>query len=668
MNKKKESKRNPIMAAWMFADHPAADRLAWFAALILCLATFVPFYPLMPEGGLDPSYLHGLNQAVAQGLSFGKEIVFTYGPFASIASKAYHPATDRLMIAGSLYLALSWWACLIFLMRGGKRMWGLILCVLFAGLTVERDPLLYSYPLLAGLAAVQACSVPGGWSARKGLLPLFAALLFAPLGLLPLVKGTYLVLCGAVAALCLFFFLANKRKDLAAICLLSPPAAMILCWLLSGQALQNLPAHFAGTAALTSGFNEAMALTGDAFEILLYLAAAGLLLTVIWLQKPCAVSVRLFLICLCSVFLFVAFKAGFVRHDGHAVIAGNSLLVAAISLRFLFNRRSILLAIALALGSWYNIDRHYVQTSPVRFAANVGSTCASAWRGVSIRMTDGTRLKREYDAANSFLKRGAPFPLLPGTADIYSYRQTNLLSTGNAWSPRPVFQSYHAYTRRLAEMNRRHLLGPRAPDHVFFRLETFDQRLPAMDDGPSWPVLLAGYQLIQSWPVEMAGYQLGVEQKGFLFLRKKAAACPDAEPYKIGEQTGVFGERIIVPESAGRVFARIDIRPTVAGRIAGLLFKPDQLWITLKMKTGGSKPYRIISGMTAAGFLLSPLVEDTGEFAALYSAGSELDRKQVASFSIEPLSGRTLFWKKKFRVVFESFPRPADGSRGPGGM
>ncbi len=54
------------------------------------LAIFVPFYPSMPSSGLDPSWVLDMNQAVSQGFNFGEDIIFTYGPYASIYTKAYH--------------------------------------------------------------------------------------------------------------------------------------------------------------------------------------------------------------------------------------------------------------------------------------------------------------------------------------------------------------------------------------------------------------------------------------------------------------------------------------------------------------------------------------------------------------------------------------------------
>lgn len=45
-----------------------------FALLIIIIAVFIPLSPKMPAPGLDASWAVGLNQAIAQGLAFGKDI------------------------------------------------------------------------------------------------------------------------------------------------------------------------------------------------------------------------------------------------------------------------------------------------------------------------------------------------------------------------------------------------------------------------------------------------------------------------------------------------------------------------------------------------------------------------------------------------------------------
>ena len=116
--------------------------------LITSLVVFVPFLPSMPAEGLDSSWQFAMNQAIAQGFSIGHEITFTFGPYASIYTKIYHPATDGLMLWGSIYLGLSFGLLIILLFKKSKI--SLQLGVLFAlsSIIYLRDPLLFLYPLM----------------------------------------------------------------------------------------------------------------------------------------------------------------------------------------------------------------------------------------------------------------------------------------------------------------------------------------------------------------------------------------------------------------------------------------------------------------------------------------------------------------------------------------
>src|ERR1700722_6265744 len=85
---------------------------------ITITAIFIPLNPRMPSAGLDASWQFAMNEAVTKKMSFGKGIVFTYGPYASICTQIYSPATDRRMMLGSLLLAISYVTAVLFLAGG----------------------------------------------------------------------------------------------------------------------------------------------------------------------------------------------------------------------------------------------------------------------------------------------------------------------------------------------------------------------------------------------------------------------------------------------------------------------------------------------------------------------------------------------------------------------
>jgi len=468
-------------------------------------------------------------------------------------------------------------------------------------------------------------------------------LLFAPFGFLPLVKGSLLILCGAVAALSSIFFIANRYRLLAITCMTTPIVSMFFFWIASGQAITILPSYVINMAPIASGYTEAMANDGNNREIILYLFSSVFLLLAISFQKQISNASKIFLYSIYIAFLFVSFKAGFVRHDAHALAASISILIAALFLLFIFNNRIIFSVIVFALISCFYINSHYIKTSTESVANNFKSTYLTAWYGIKNRIEIDNWLKLQFDTTVSNLRDQASFPVSQGTTDIYSYNQSYLIASGNSWSPRPVFQSYSVYTPALAEINRKHLLGSQAPDNIIFKVEPIDGRFPSIEDGASWPLLMANYE-----PIQLIN--------DFLFLRKKVDNTNMAAPLKLVTEKHAFGESVNLPYSNQPIFAQILIRPTLLGRVANILYKPSQLTISLEMNNGIKKEYRIISGMAESGFLISPLISNTADFGLLYGENKFLEGKRVKSIEIASHGRSSIFWNEKYTITFSQIP------------
>ncbi|WP_254706813.1 hypothetical protein [Ralstonia pseudosolanacearum] len=67
--------------------------------VVTAVCALVPWLPVMPQAGLDHSWVLGMNQAVAQGLVFGRDMIFTFGPYASglhkIVPSGHRPSDGR---------------------------------------------------------------------------------------------------------------------------------------------------------------------------------------------------------------------------------------------------------------------------------------------------------------------------------------------------------------------------------------------------------------------------------------------------------------------------------------------------------------------------------------------------------------------------------------------
>jgi hypothetical protein len=620
--------------------------LQYSISFFLCfvvLAVFIPLNPLMPAAGLDTSWMFAMNQGMAHGFVFGKDIVFTFGPYASIYTELYDPATDKLMVFGSLFLGLCYGSQLLLLAKGKNKYRLLLYGIFLACLMDSRDVLLSSYPLILSLV-VYRMTLPDGheWKLHPEYsLASAVAILFAPLGLLPLIKGSLLPMCGVTALLCCVLFWFNHKKILAAAAVIVPAISCASFWLISGQPLRALPGFFWNMRQIISGYNEAMAFPGHTEECVLYLLAAILiLLTMIWTARAPGISICFLSVSYAS-FLFLAFKSGFIRHDAwHNIIAGTSILAAALLLTYVSKAKFSIFPVALGLLVWIYIGHGIVHTMPDDVSLNLRTTFVRPFQGASAMLSTKDDLHKSYDEHIAAIHSAFPIPQLPGTMDIYSYNQAWVLASGNIWAPRPVMQSYSAYTPELAELNLRHLEGASAPDNILLRVEPIDHRLASLEDGLSWPALINRYSLQKL-------------EGGTAYLRKKTAlveSSPEARE-EIYIARHELGKAVTLPDSSDPLFAQIGIDPTFLGKLRSALFKPPELFITMRLRDGQQVNCRVISTMMNSDFLITPLVKNTEEFAMLAAGGNKyLTGKEVKSIVITADDIHGLFWKKSYSL------------------
>jgi hypothetical protein len=628
--------------------------IAWRAAtlvprivLMLTLAcALIPFSPQMPQDGLDPSWMAATNQAVAQELQFGRDAIFPYGPYASVVTRTYHPATDAMMMWGALHVVVAFSVALLVLSAGSSGVVLLGFAFAAGAMTYLRDTLFLLYPVLVVLCChrqfeVSPCKPQAGGAARLWLL----ALLCSPFGLLPLVKGSMLISCGVVTGVLVLRFVLERQWRAACVIVAVPAAWLVLYWALAGQPIGGLPAYFQSILPIISGYTAAMSSKGIPSEPIAYLIGAVWLLTVIWFEAEARGLRRLVLLATFALTLFLAFKAAFVRHDGHALIAGSFLLLAALSLNLIYRSLRAVSLLVVATCVWALIDSHYLKTGLMTSVGTLRSAATSAWSGLERRVSADGALRAEFEASLATIRDANPLLPLEGRADIYSFNQSVLLASGARWSPRPVFQSYSAYTPDLAEKNRRHLLSGAAPDSIVFRVEPIDGRVPSSEDGASWPLLLSAYR-----PVTLKGDTLYLKRRADAALSPEAAAVP-AVPADV-PLSATLGDPVAIPAGPGPIFARIDVQPTLLGRIAGLVYKPSELRLGVRLEDGRTLTFRFVAGFGPSGFVVSPLVETVSEFTLLYGGQSYLSPKKVESFWITAeRPGR--FWSSRYTVSFE---------------
>lgn len=244
---------------------------------------FVPLIPGMPtaDNPLDPSWVIGINQAVSQGLVFGKDIIFTYGPYTSISTRNFHPGTDYLMMFGAIYLAALYSIALIWITRNSPSLAILALIISLSLFKQYPDVLLSSYGILMGVYCYQIINCIPKNKAQNFTLFFLTLLLFTPFGLYPLIKGTIYVLYLVIGLLSIALLLWFKRWQLALAIPLAIIGSLIFFWLYADQPLGALLSYFQTMGEIISGYSEAMIINGNKLEIQVSIVVTLCLLSVI---------------------------------------------------------------------------------------------------------------------------------------------------------------------------------------------------------------------------------------------------------------------------------------------------------------------------------------------------------------------------------------------------
>ena len=146
-----------------------------------------------------------------------------------------------------------------------------------------------------------------------------------------------IVLCTLMMAAIAGYLLYRRQAVPAALVIAVPVASLLIFWVIVGQPLGGLADYAGSSTQIMSGYTEAMGSQRQFpgvmgylpdVEILSYLAGACAVLWCLLRVRSISGLTKLFLGVCFALYLFVGFKSGFVRHDGHAVIAANCLIFA----------------------------------------------------------------------------------------------------------------------------------------------------------------------------------------------------------------------------------------------------------------------------------------------------------------------------------------------------
>jgi hypothetical protein len=134
-----------------------------------------------------------------------------------------------------------------------------------------------------------------------------------------------------------------------------------------------------------------------------------------------------------------------------------------------------------------------------------------------------------------------------------------------------------------------------------------------------------------------------------MYLKKDNDAGTMPQKTLVYSGTNQLGKSVELP-SGGLLYAEIDVQKTLFGELVSAFYKPPQLHITTTLKDGTSKTFRFVASMARSGFIVTPLIENAGEFGLLFGDEEQLGDKAVGLITIYSDEKIPLSWQPRYSL------------------
>ncbi|MCC0176135.1 hypothetical protein I4641_03960 [Waterburya agarophytonicola K14] len=624
-----------------------------------CLLTVLPWNPTGYKFDLDSSWATALHVAFANRIQFGRDFVYTYGPYGFLQVDLFFKETYGFTFSFRCLIAIAVWAGLFRIGRHcASRRDGSIFFLIPVLFFFPNDPIWMDFFQFTVITLPLVLYFYLG----KGMTPSLV-LTIMTVALASLVKSTYLVIC-------IFFIGAIAIDEIGRLKRIPQVASVYLAfmwvfWGIAAQDFANIPKYVVNSLEIISGFSSTMGLGGSNSEIFLYALSTGIFFVLVaflrwkkdrwWGILP---SLSL------AVLFFVTFKGAFTRHDAHALQAFFDI-IPVVSI-FTALEWSSISKTGWSIGKKLKFPAMLAWGMSLLLLSMMGATVLNRYLnysykdfGVKIvqeisrkipqaaKVISGTANLAAISEQNKDYVRGEnPLPAIAGSVDLYPNEIGSIFAYDFDYKPRPVFQSFSAYTSKLARLNVEHLRQADAAKNIFFDIRPIDQRLGSFEDGLSWPEMLTLYDITQT--------------EGRYLLLQRSDRPRQYELETIGEKLATLGEWINL-DDANSVWGEVKLKPNFWGKLAKTALRLPHLYLEVETANGNRTQYTMLTDVMSEGFLLSPILSNRWDFLefAIPNWQQTLARKKVKKFRIIAPGNNSWFYPSTYQLQLSQlqFPR-----------
>jgi hypothetical protein len=539
---------------------------AWWrwpaAGLLAVLTCSVP--PLAPAPGLDNSWQAGLALAQQQGLHFGRDVVFTYGPLGFLTvPRLFVVWSGVAAVVLALLLQLALCRTLLHVLRGVPGPVAFVLAYVVATVappTAEAEIGLAIVLSLTLWTLIAADRPAPRWLPGAGGIAAATLLLVKP------DTGVFALVLLAIAV----GFSAPRRLRPLAELGGSFLVAVVALWLATGNAVGDFVPWLRASAQFALGYTGGMAFidAGRHREIvdaclLIVVMAALVAHAAAGLPRKRQAALGL----VWAIGTFALFKEGFVRLDAHAATFFFAAAVVAATLARGELTRIAGVGAAVVASVW-SLTAFGVEPSTLYHYTDRFNGTRAELR----LLADGSAREAMRASARATMLANLRIPpavlrdLRSHTVDVEPAETSAVWTLGLRWRPEPDFQTYAVLTPALDRMNADELRSTRAAERVLrvYPLGGVDGRNPVFDAPAAFLAFVCNYRQTYSNAV-LAVFAHATDRCG--------------APRPLGSTSVRAGQHVLVPKArpGELVYARLQIPRSFSERLRELAWKPKVL-------------------------------------------------------------------------------------------
>ncbi|TRU67844.1 MAG: hypothetical protein EWV55_12690 [Microcystis viridis Mv_BB_P_19951000_S69] len=406
--------------------------------------------------------------------------------------------------------------------------------------------------------------------------------------------------------------------------------------------LDNFPSllgYLSNSWQISSGYSSGMSIVGNYPRLLIALLCFALSL---FLMSLAIIDQKISLAIAYIFPIFLSFKHGFVRQDDHVVVFTLVVIVlASLYTIIIKNPRFKKIAycawgmiffgciIITSSPNWTILEnaRQWSNFSPDRVVNNIGVVISSMLNPTELKMRGERSTTQNLQVIATATKipdsvlekvQGKTIDIIPWEFSLIPGNQLN-------WKPRPIIQSYSAYTEKLDELNYQSLSqSPR--DYLIYHFQSIDGRHPFFDEPKAFSYVVCNYQLDSV----NSPFQVPAIKTNFYLLEKqKVSRCI---PTPLGETTNITWDQVyeLPTRNRGITRAQVKFEYSWLGKIVKQLFRIPPVIINVNYLDGTQVNFRFVQDNSANGVILSHLPRNDQELMAFFQGKLP---PQVKSFS-----------------------------------